>query len=407
MKAIKSLSIFMLLFIVLASGCQGSTTSHVDPDRVNTLDFPDQDDQYTFFKPIASFLSMAESNDGYYFFSGIQEQFLYFIDKKNMKATILCAKPDCLHSDEPDPTRIADCNAFFMQPEEMIYYDSYLYIFEKNASMLVQVSLDGMSRKVLYKFKEWPQYATIHRGYLYYSTSDSGTVNGDESKTETKCKLLRLDLGNTGKEPEVIFEYSSIYADITRTTGYNDTILFSTSSYNDSSMQTRKNTLLSYNIPSRSINEIGKDIGGYSINGNKIVFFWDDCIYSCNFDGTDRKIVPQANGFLYSDNKYMLVDTIFLKDEYGNKAKRRLDVFDLNGKKISSIELNNVGREIMYGGDSDYLFFPDSSRKNKFGVIYTLWAIDKHKLADGTAKPFKVFEFVPKVEDKGVVTKIG
>ena len=118
-----------------------------------------QDDQYWFNKFSASDLAVAESEDGYYFFSGPGQSYLYFLDKKTMKAQILCDKPDCLHADEPDPSKKTYCNAFFnITFDNLIYYNKYLYIldaFSGNNSGygLYQVSLDGTQRKQIYTFK--------------------------------------------------------------------------------------------------------------------------------------------------------------------------------------------------------------------------------------------------------------
>ena len=60
--------------------------------------------------------------------SGPGNCFLYFYDKKNNTSVHVCAKPNCLHDNEPDSMKIVSCNAFLgVSVSNLIYYNKSLY----------------------------------------------------------------------------------------------------------------------------------------------------------------------------------------------------------------------------------------------------------------------------------------
>lgn len=397
---------FFAFIILIIPGC-----NQINNRTENIDDFIfQQDDQYYFDKPTSTSLSMAVSENGYYFFSGPRNSYLYYVDKKTMKPVILCNKPDCLHTDESNPEKVNYCNAFFFSNNaSLIYYDSSLYVYDRNGTSLFKVSLDGTSRQKIYTFKEPPLYAIIHRGYMYYMTNDNGTVSGKEASTFSTCGLYRISLSDMSKRPELIYQYKGIYANLCGLKGYKNYVMFTYNAYDDSLLQSAHASLLKYDINKGNTTAICQDAGRYSICCDKIVFYSiDGFTYRCNLDGSDKKLLNDVEGLSYSDGTYIFMDTKVLKQIKPNGAamKRQLIVYTLEGKEVQSFDIEALGVNDVYGGDNHYIFIPDdNSKMNEVDEIKSLWVIDKRKIATGKAEPEKLFEFIPKVKFPGVITK--
>ena len=363
-----------------------------------------QDDQYYFAKENASVPAMAESEDGYYFFSGPELSYLFFMDKKTMKVQVLCNKPDCLHYDEPDPSKKANCNAFFnITNANMIYYNGNLYVLDSFGSAgLYQVSPDGTRKKRIYNFKDPLSSLIIHRGYIYYTTAETLEMSDMQVEKETKSQVYRLDLSNLGKGPELLYQIEGYNAYISQLTGFENIVYFQYNYCSDNLLQDDNSAIMSYDISNKKINEIKTDAGRYAICGDYMVYYWKGKIYRCGMDGIGSICLDQAIGFPISSEKYILTDTIA-----NGPSKRKLMVYDLDGNEITSVDISTFqSANFIYGCVGNLVFIPDnSSQQNEFGPILSLWTIDLNDINTGAAlAPKKIFEFVPKVEDNGVST---
>ena len=155
--------------------------------------------------------SLAESEDGYYY---IRNGYVHFIDKKTMADTPLCGKPNCLHDSVKLETQEEQeqCNAFvgISVLQTIRYYEGKLYTISRGLnsnsefySGLIEISLDGTSRKEIWDFSredghrgdDTPMYYTIHRGVFYYIA---------DGLSEKKDTLFAYDL--TKKKAKVIYE---------------------------------------------------------------------------------------------------------------------------------------------------------------------------------------------------------
>lgn len=407
-------NITLLLYIIIVTlicGCNKQITENTDNQGVI---ISSQDDEYYFEKPTSSGQSMAESDDGYYFFSGPSDSFLYYLDKKTLKTTILCNKPDCLHDNEPDPSRIINCNAFFSSAtSNLICYDSNLYVFnpfgEYGSECFYQVSLDGTQRRKVYTFKESPTNIVIHRGYIYYSTSDISAKSDEEKSTKSITYIYRISINDPITKPERIYEFTGFYADICNLVCYGNGLYFATTEYKDSLLENYSSTVYMYNIENDTLIKIGQDMGKFAFCGSSIIYYWDTHTYKCNLDGSYKTQLPNVIGVPLSDSngRYIYTDTL-LNKRRNPKEKRQILVYDLEGNPVKALSIDNLGIDQLYGGDNDYIFLPDSSsKKNEFGNISTLWLIDKSKIAGGNAKIKKIFEFIPKVYYKGYIDTLN
>lgn len=120
---------------------------------------------------------LCETEDGYYF---QHDTFVYFIDKQTKAATILCAKPDCLHNDNT-------CNAF-INSLSLSYSNNKLYFMNGDRVLengkyndygwrLYSIDVDGTNRTDSQSLEFTPggdtsPYKTtpiIHRGNVYFT----------------------------------------------------------------------------------------------------------------------------------------------------------------------------------------------------------------------------------------------
>lgn len=404
----------VLVILWIMSGCASA------PANLGDTYLLGQDDQY-YFNKNAQNQSMADTNDGYYFFSGPDSAFLYYMDKKSMKPVILCDKPDCLHTDETDPTKVMNCNAYSYFNFNLIYYDNYLYVGGNdpasinNEYSIYRISLDGTQKKEVYSFIDEPESWIIHRGYIYFTTNDGGTIQGQEADTKSTCKLYRLDIIQTNKEPILLYEISGIYESTLRFFGYGNGIYWLTMGFKDGSMTNVSRVAAKCNILNGKTELFGNDIIYLSACNGKLIFRSDDGImYMSNHDGSDKKEIGKIgnNGIIYCDGfKYVYCDTLplALKKQLGseeNKNLRSLLVYDMQGKLVNTINIDSLGRDLCYGGNNDFFFIPDNrSTSNEFGDIRKLYVVNKNKMDSIDSTLEKVFEFIPQVQFPGVSYK--
>jgi hypothetical protein len=359
---------------------------------------------------------MAESETGYYFFSGMMNCFLFYMDKTTMKSVVLCNKPDCLHYNESNNEQISKCNAFFVYANASItYYNSHIYLFDnanetrydKVTSNLVslgwslyQVSNDGTKRQKIFTILEKPSSLMIHRGYIYYSTNDYGSAASLNDSAVSICKIYRISLSNLDQSPELIYTYSGYNADVFKLVGYQNYIYFLCIDYPKSSSEVADNLLMSYNITNKEISQINNDVGSYAVCGGKIVYYsFSGDVYRCNLDGSETIILNHVNGVPYSDEKYIIIDS-GSQDMQGNPIKRQLKIFDIGGKEHQSYDIDKIKNVTILGSSDDYIFLYDNGgTSNEFGGIDAIWIIYK----DTVSEPIKVFEYIPKVVNNGVV----
>lgn len=427
---------YMIMGLLASSSCASDaklqTTIHsTDTSKAQETafampsgSFESGDDQYCYDKQSTRIISMAGTPEGVYFFSGPGQMFLYYMDKRTGKAVPLCSKPDCLHADEPDPKRVADCSAWFPIESNfsLLYSEPYLYVASytygaagSQICKLVRISKDGTQRKEVFTFKELPDSMMIHRGILYYTTNDNGTQAGNEATTKSKACLYKISLNDLGKtSPKKILESDGIYSYVDSLKAYRDVVYFGVSYYEDAGLQQRVGRIMCMTLDNDTPRTIAENAGLFQFCGDKLMYYWrDKTITECDLNGgnPNKLTVPIAD-ILYSDDTYLVIDSLMHKltaDSKSNEEepKRKLYFCNLSGKELQEVDIDVVGPDYCYGSDSDFVYLHSKSGENEFGNLYTLWSIDKNEVARGTAGLKTIFTFTPKFEDKGVITRIG
>ncbi len=116
--------------------------------------------------------TFIETDTGYYVGYG----WLYYVEKATMKATIVCAKPDCDHQDPETCNALIDAN-YLLTGGDRLYYVSNIV---NPTKMVWSVKPDGTAREKVQdlKFNETSSsqssndLAIYHRGYIYYVSDD-------------------------------------------------------------------------------------------------------------------------------------------------------------------------------------------------------------------------------------------
>lgn len=411
------ISFFFIICIV--SGCsQSIKTDGIDAQNTIGTDsiIDTHDDQYFFAKSLGADPSMVMSESGNYFFSGSQNYYIYFTDKKSMRTVPLCNKPDCLHDNETNISKSNSCNSYVRgdytkMVGDLLLYENQLYFFRIRKEndkpiqyLLTQISIDGSMRDDVYDFIDFPQFIIIHRGFLYYSTTDNGTVDDKEDSTVSETRLYRIPLEHLDNKPEIIYSSKGIYAIIGGLLGYDKNIYFTYEYFADPKLQQYENSLMSYNIDNDKVSMISDKGGRVAICNNKIVYYLtNDKKCLCELDGSNSKILDSIVGIQYSDDQFILTDTKFMKTASSlngdNKAEKQfLHIYNLNGKKLQSFDLDKYVRATVFGSDNRYIYLTTTSQKNENCFIHQYWRIDKSRITGGKAKMEEYFNMSEQIE---------
>ena len=397
----KRLSFVFLLLTLLAFGCSGS---RLELDSYVS----GQDSQYMYFDTEDG--SVTETKDSYYFLSGPDRCFLYLYDKTTKLALPVCNKPDCLHTDEPDNTKIAKCNAFLgiWVSHLKLYQNNLYYIIyeesENNAFLsLYQISLDGTKRRRVHVFKEFFSSIQIHRGYIYYSTTDSGTISGQEATTKTTYKLCRLALDKSNAEPEVIEQGTGIYGVIDNLFAYGNNIYYTIYYKNDDTLSTYTSYVNRYDILTNTASRfLASDSSHYTVlNGQFVYMIYKQGTYTCDMDGKNPKKICDGYGLYTSNDNFLFIDNWYsaalgLED-------RKLTIINRELNMVKTVPMTGL-KKMPLGCSGEYYFLPSVGVPgNEHGEKTAISCVPVGKLTDDM-RPAIFYEFVPKVAFNGIVT---
>ena len=399
-----------LLMLLLLTSC--SKKYNMEDTYINGQDY-----QYTYAPPDGGMPRIAESGNGYYFLSGY---YLYYADKSTMDPVILCNKPNCLHQEETDQEKVANCNAFYMGNEFVSYFDDSVYILDKKpeehnirSSRLIQLSKDGTKRKSVVKFEYPPMSLAIHRGKVYASTtvykSDETSVYGINS----------YDLGKSiTQKPVTIYEGIFQNGNIQDIKCYGNNVYFKEYGVDN---QGNTKRIMRYDLVTGEVTIMFKE------NGNELpenyIFANDKIIHRSsvlaeetgevisnkniisNLDGTNEVETFKSGNYekLYSDGQYLYLDDVKWSPFSKKREDQRLKVLDNSGNVIASLKPDMFSTSYsLISGSKEHLFLIDTmndmyqifySNKDEFehGKIefYLMFEIESDKLTPGVITYFK------------------
>ena len=384
-------------------------------NNINNADtyISSQDSQYGFISKDL-FEGITESPNGYYFLSGTVNCYLYFYDNNTKKVCPVCNKPDCLHADEPDSTKIADCNAFLgLYIRFMNYYNDHIYYVSTVASQTGEIDSlfreepDGTGRKLIYKFREPVSLLQIHRGYAYYSTVDEDAQSDPNSTAKRKFALYRINLDNPGN-PEILYNGDQILGQLEYMLCYGNSVYYSIDYYTDASMEHDVFFINKTNIETGKTTKIADNGGGFlTIFKNHLVFASNEKDHTgtfiCDLDGNNLRKISELYGNNSANDNNLFIDT-YPYSHWNNKSRSLLIVDDDFNiiKTVSLSEIDKPGDDFL-GCCNDYCFFESRDGSNQFGDIESIKYIPVDKITDDM-KLSTLYQFVPKVPNVGVTT---
>ncbi len=312
-----------LCICVLFNGCGKGKIQYKDTY------VPGQDFQYMFYRETYEFgLSMAETDDAYY---KLLDDYIYYVDKKTMKAVPLCGKSDCMHAKESSSHR-TNCNAYIRSEDGyMNLYKDNLYVrtmeYDKEEqihySVFYAISLDGSKRnKVCEIKKDTIGFWMIHRGKLYYTVKDKNeqiSLKAIDLKKKSSPKNIYCAKDIFNSDPEELLAYgNNIYLYIGGFSKKLDFLSNDNDEGDDVSIKEKKqqeqkmwqnyeNKWICYNITNQKATELfskQKDKDGVTrfivqriaFRQDKLYFMYsdlekkkDDVICESNLDGSNEK----------------------------------------------------------------------------------------------------------------------
>ncbi len=311
---------------------------------------------------------VVETEDGYY--SSVGGGYLYFIDKKTGKATIVCNLPNCNHDNPETCPGYINTNELHLYDGKLYYSHSY-----EGARYVWSIDLDGNNKKRVQMLEDNYNYFfadndsfIIHRGIVYYPIS-TGEIMANKlgadmknavsifKEVQDEAKFMNgMQVVHDNIARQMLYadgDYIYLRAIIEKDDGYVETFF----RYN---ALTRKSEKI-FEIPSEDVvgswEEAGVKSEGWYITGNKIYYFlsgnglWK---YDMETKENSKVIDTKDKGFGSIDGKYLYINNgnDLGSENYGMFETRRDTITkeEINALsiKVYDIETGEYVGEIKY-----------------------------------------------------------
>lgn len=353
--------------LLLFCGCQSS--KETIQNQKNTFDINSNQSYWG-----DNFIKKSEK--GYYY---IFDSRLYFLDKKTMESVLVCTVPDCKHEDEY-------CTAYIGTYGDKLQYgfldfgleitDKYIYIIGSEESQVTDFYLYRISRDGTEKEKLFYLYST-DKNYMFYEYKmHRENLYRAVTIEEKKC-LEKTSLD--GKVSTIIdlSQYNSVCIDTIQ--GYENFVYFDAGWYEDEEKKNMVSRLYRYNIDTNKVEVVLEDFicNGYQIVDNTCIVYMD-----MDYNIKKKSIETGKEAIIRpTDGKYSVFSYDGTNVYFHNSIKNKIEVYNLEGKNIDNIEINNGN---CYFGDSDYLFVSDIPNKNsEYSESCGLYVFDKKQIGSG------------------------
>ncbi len=312
------LALLLAAAAVLCAGCDDKDKDKdTDTDSTSDTVYTDeyvfgQDAQESFISYINSSDlyggSYAESEDSYYFLN-TNNSLIYVIDKSTHACQVLCAKSDCLHEKESDPT---SCDAYIKAKsiayyQEKIYYNQTETLLDEDGNYydvyeLCRMNLDGTTRETVFSSEDYYIYnIKVHRGYIYFQATkkSEGTIDLFDSA----YYRIAVDGGEVNEIMPLYdyYEQSINLFDIrfsgnTIVFAFDTTVQVSTTDTADdeNSVYRDYSILYTYDINTGKLTNISESLEinnastWFTIFNEKIIYSVGPVVYECNMDGSNE-----------------------------------------------------------------------------------------------------------------------
>lgn len=378
--------------VILLSGCTTGNNSEKNSD------LPDYQYMYSEGR-----VPVQKTEGGYYV---MQNDFIYYVDGKSMKAVPLCNKSNCTHTVDEN------CNAYFMSTDnthKLQVYKDYIYIHNKEletdkdgverlVSTLYEMPLDGSSKEKIYTFPSLINNFYIINDYIYYDVLGEDEEGSLESNLNNS--IYKVELGSYD-EPVMVVDYSDYKGHYRY--GCSVKNIFKNKLYVYEFYYTVKDFMNNKgkNVYQSSFAvidlETGKRIACKPLDiGEEQYYYAGICNDSLFFSMISEK--ENTETFYLSDldfknskklfsykmsNKHTVKYNVICDDSYfyvdntvdEGQKKKWIEVYNTNGKRISKVFYpdTDISVHIYTQGDDRYFWFTDES---------STYVIEKPKLLE-------------------------
>lgn len=314
----------------------------------------------------------CETETGWYF---QYDAFLYYIDKKTMKTTIVCGKPDCKHTNSA-------CNAW-VNTNSLNFYGGKLYfdnadldITRSGLLTLFSMDIDGSNHKEVQELQQqkqndWkPCAAVIHRGSIYFNyagaiyTAPLGTDMSKASKLygEVKNAVAGVDTDD-GLNWKICADNDKVY--------FMGNIV--------QSDKTQKDTLFCYDTNTKEFKQVwqvpdGSEVGKWETTGVSLIqtgkpscgWYIKDGVLYFYLSGNDlwrndlnggknervatvSEKVPESGFAIFNNDNIFIINDYpqymdTLTDEEMTEANT-IFVYDYEGSMLKKLPIENLSKE--------------------------------------------------------------
>lgn len=432
--------ILLLLLVFLLSGCSNGSITYAEQSKNQAEDTAsagsasEADDIYN---PVTDWAygvntttllkNIAPAENGYYM---VLTHFLFYMDADTMEPVPVCARPNCLHYNEPEDSNFMACDAVMGHGMQsfLTYYEGKLYHIEQIEALnktekqwlqyaLICTKADGTDRRILYRFDETAmvERAVMHRGCLYAVTQSFGQEAGSQTK------LWAYSMTNTRVEPECLLTFDDYegLGGLQSLTAYGNKLYF----YHYISEE-GKREFCSYDLSAKTLTAIKLPDAEYGVLnetfiGDKMYLrckalipdgdpgeltSWPERLYRCELDGSNMKLLLEGWGEYSSDQTYLYrVPSLNTMD----RENHYLRVYDAAGSEVDSVDLyslmrasdvKNAGIQIPADGKG-FLWVRNGEQPQK---VFLYW-FDKTEIGSGhiSMHPLAQYAYVTNSDMRG------
>ena len=310
---------------------------------------------------------ITKSENGYYF----KRFTTYYIDAEYMKRTVLCAKPDCDHSERNNPDCLARIGS-----SSIYYYNGFCYTTEYSDEtgnlMLIQLAPDGTSYREMFEINLPTLTETNWLNVFLVFADDSVFIynkGGRRLTVETQGDIVIRRRSLDGKEDEIVYTYTGDGCFFEAVKYYGGKLFF-TVKEGKTDVETRQNTMVSrglyvYDVDSKEVVRLlDEQVCDYSVDmENNIIYYYvlEDGLYKKKLSGGEAELLYKAQEdtgicFMSFDGQYIYLDNsrwFSFADYTKIDWTKMLIVMDTDGKEVNRID--TLSYTVLFG-DSDYLF---------------------------------------------------
>lgn len=312
MKKFFKSSLIMIVLLMLTACGNAGTLEKAEVIEVNTAQNSEtyiggedyQQNWNTWGSNEAKLFTMSEN--GYYYYSSLGTQLLYFHDYATNSTVPLCIQPNCKHSDQ-------ECSAYLpFIPTYLHFYDGNLYATCNDGSdvSVYRISDDGSTiGKVgtVFSLSRDDSFICIaHRGYLYCAVYTN-------TASERTPEVYRLSLSGS-EEAEQIASLDPCFGGACYLSAYGNHVYIQIQHYEDSAGNGYNGDLYRYNIHTAEIELVLENVcRDFVVDSEYIYYDTSTQVVAYNLETYERVVLLDLGYpvFLALDGNNLYCDNIF------------------------------------------------------------------------------------------------